>query len=372
MVSTRMSAILLAALLLSIASCAGPAQQANQQSPRELRLRVIDPDGHPLSEVHIDRHDPAAWDVVYSSDSVIREGDVHRVLLSPDIDPSFPLSVRSRFGAISVPIPSPDVKEVTVRFPLPGTLDLTVTGIHGDPGHYMIFVAAVRGGATDGYFEGTIHPDDTLAEMAFQPGQYDLEIVRHPLGYDPLIAKRITIKSGVNRLALQLPETYDLTITLPDDATGEFLEAWSATGTPINADREGERQFEYVGLTPGTYSFVLERGEQEEVMTVRVPCPATVDFHPSRIDALHVRVWNLSKEEPLAQAGFEDGDLVIEVQGQSFTSWREARGLLRKAASNAKVEVTVVRQDRQLKLTVPGETIQRQLGTASDMTPTLR
>jgi len=373
MVSTRVIAILHTALLLSFASCAQPTQQTDQESARELCLRVLDPEGNPLSEVYIDRHDPAAWDVVYSSDSVIREGDVHRVLLSPDIDPSFPLSVGSRFGAVSVPIPSPDVKEVTVRFPLPGTLDLSVTGTHGHLGHYLVFVAAVRGGASDGYFEGTIHPDDYLSEMAFQPGQYDLEIVRHPQGYDPLIAKRITIKSGVNRLAVQLPETHDLTITLPNDATGEFLEAWSATGTPIHAEQEGERQFEYVGLVPGTYTFVLKRDEEEDAMAVRVPCPGPVRFRPSRIDALHVRVCPLyPEEEPLAQAGFEDGDLVVEIQGVGFTNWREARELLREASSIARVEVTVLRQDRKLRLNVPGWTIQGQLGTSGDMTPTLR
>jgi hypothetical protein len=354
-------------LLVAVEACGGQSKATD--GAQEFTLHVFGPDGKVVNDATVSRHEPAGHDVILEFGSAVLDGESYRVRLTPGIDREIPLTVSSRFGAAKLPIPAPGTDDVTVRFRRPGTIDLAIRGIHGDPSKYLVFVTAAGEGPSDGYYEGSLDPENTLAETSFQPGMHDLTVVRHTQGYEPLLSERVRIDAGENRLAYRLPTTYDATILLPEKAHGRFVAAVSETGTSIDADHEKKDRFEYEGLLPGTYYFVLEGDGDEDAMAVRLAASGLVEFRPSRIDAIRVNLSPLGTEnDPLATAGFQDGDRILAIGGQGFASWREALSMLGESAASPEVRVTLLRGDQQLELTVSGTL----LGEAKDLTPANR
>jgi len=361
-------AILLLTSFLTLPACKVP-DKGPCLTP-DFRLRVLDPDGTPVKLILVDQHPPGVWDVISNCDDVCPEGDAFRIFPGPHIDRKLPLCVGVRgLGAVSISIPPFEVEEVTVRFEQPGTLDVIATGMHGAPGRYLITVAATGDGPSDCYFEGTLDPEDGLAEFPLQPGEYAVEICQPSLRYDPIFATRVTVKPGLNLLPIDLPPSYDIAIRLPGERDEEWIAAFTPDGAPLFEDREEAGLFEYVGLPPGAYSFVLHGDEQEDAMTVQVPAERVVLFQPSRIDGMRVRV--IFDHESLVQAGMRDGDLVIAMAGTEFCSWRMALSLVDIAAVLPEVEITILRNDQRLLRKVPGKLL-RDAVDQNRLTPVRR
>jgi hypothetical protein len=104
----------------------------------------------------------------------------------------------------------------------------------------------------------------------------------------------------------------------------------------------------FEGLPAGEYqisgSGALPRGQ----MRVNVPGQTTVRYEPQTVNAYFVRIR--SPEGYAAKAGLREGDLVVGIDGQEFTSEAQMGALLTLAREKEECALLVLRGRRTLTL----------------------
>ncbi len=255
-------------------------------------------------------------------------------------------------------------QEFTVRFSLPASVHVTVTGFDQSPEAPAMSVkleaiASVEGieshaaGAIAGAAASfkPVGADGTTTLGPVQPGKYEVVLAMKAHGDEEECARMaITLAPGANAVKIALPAFHSLTVLCAGAEPGSNFHIWRSVldARPITAEIDDQGRASVEHLTPGEYAISLPNENGVGVMTVQVPGPAQVVFAPQAVDALRVAVT--SEDGRLARAGFRDGDLIIGVDGAEFENAQQMMFLLMSHSAAARVQLNILRGGVRLEI----------------------
>jgi hypothetical protein len=320
-------------------------------------LRVYGEDGKPVKDVDID----TAYETSTSSSSGggvwARRADGAFLVFHHEHDyeegGTYRIEATSKeYGSKRVTYKRGETRELEIRFGAPAQLLVTVESFADHPHAASISFGLSRKGSDEGQAANKA-PDGTgaLTLGPVEAGEYDLVTYVSQERFERVVAERraVTLRPGENRMSVALPRLYPLTI-LADPGTQLLL---SRVDDPESGrlgrkcDSDGRASFP--ALAAGRYQ-VLSWGPGGGQMEVTLPGPAEVAFKPGRIDALRVTITD--PDGTIGKAGFQNGDVVIAIDGKEFENLAALQMLMAIAMNKEKASFTVLRGGRQLELTV--------------------
>ena len=186
------------------------------------------------------------------------------------------------------------------------------------------------------------------------PGHYTLEILRWqsrrggpmpgPGGWGVLVLDRyeMELKPGRNDFSVRYPELFKLTVHVGIRKSGELRLYSRDRNVELPAtDTEDGPEFKYV--PPGDWVLCDYLGRQ----SVHVDGNTEVDFEPTDADCF--KITDAGPDHPMAEAGFQTGDLVIEMYGLDLAGMRDWKGNRPEDLSN--VTWAVLRGGERVSIT---------------------
>ncbi|MBI1849827.1 MAG: hypothetical protein HYR85_05735 [Planctomycetes bacterium] len=245
----------------------------------------------------------------------------------------------------------PGQREATIRFADAATLDVSLSGYRGSGFEGLLSVELRRpssgvdprfayGGSNDKVFDA----DGNVTLGPAETGDYEIILKANSRAKTawsqtiPVNVTSVTLQGGTNAITLPLPSLYPLTVRVPDGKAGESLQLQSSAKGSRRAwlhrelDENGKAQFE--NLPAGDYRIDRTGAGMPEIMRVRLPGPSEVSFEAEPQNALVVSITD--RNGTLATAGFQDGDVIVAIDGKEFSTLIEAFGAM--TASMAKKE----------------------------------
>ena len=272
------------------------------------------------------------------------------------------------YGSESVEVADSTSGMIEITFREPGRAIVRVPGYKGSDLFGRVLVqlqpSTTTGNAGMVYYGGYRQNDRTPDENEevrvgpLSPGEYNLilqysETRRGRWSTGELARQPVTVNPGENHFSIGIPPIYSLEVLFPADVAGG-----SVTIQAVDSSNQfGARHEQFKGnsvtieaLVAGEYTVrAWGSGIENGSMTVVVPS-APVVFDPPPVNAIRVHVSD--PEGPLAQAGFENGDVIRKINGQTFEGEEQLAmlGVFFQGASE--VTVTVGRGDQEVELTV--------------------
>lgn len=336
---------------------------------------VYDPHGALLPEVEfqvgIVRQGNSNW----GSQGSIRQRDGGHLLLASEPQGArgggkaeYLVSVyHTAYGELQQAVPSLQGAHIEFRYQLPAHLDFTLLGYAGSNVVGRIQVLVIPAGNDGGHHSVGAQVFDSTGTVRlgpYAPGAHVLRIVYQDTRENhwftsPIHEETVTLQAGENRLSRPLPPLYSVTIVVPqaagsahvnlvrighEDAFGGRHEELDATG-----------RITLEGLVEGRYRLrVWGEDTPPGSMDIEVPAPGPIVFDPPPVNAIRVDIHD--PEGALAHMGFQNGDFIVRINGQSF-SGHEELALLGTFLQGARaVPVTVLRGTQEIDLTLePGK-----------------
>ena len=175
--------------------------------------------------------------------------------------------------------------------------------------------------------------------------------------------------AGQNTASVAIPSVSDLVVAA-GDRKGSLMLQSLATHENFFEQLDANGGVTYEALAAGDYTLQTFGVGPFEMMRVRVPHGGVLRFEPMVVNAALVSIAD--RAGTLAKAGFEDGDLIVGIDGAEFTSSQQLQGILMQALAKATLAFDVERGGRRLKIeVVPGEMIDPSKHGGS-ITPTTR
>ncbi len=288
-----------------------------------------------------------------------------------------------KYGSKTAAFDYQSADTIEVQFVDPAFLDVTVRGLAGSDlegrlegvlalteenngARHTRYVTQQSGQGFDGDGRKRFGP--------VEPGEYMLHLqVRHKRHQHRVIhEERVQVGTGENAVTVPLPAVYTLTVRMPEGREKMRIQIQKSgggmydNGTP---DESGTLVFETLGA--GEYKLTSWGGPNGGQMTVRVPETLEVTFEPEEINALEVKIT--SAEGKLAQAGLEDGDLVVGIDGTEFESMLQMQTLFVTAMSKGSESTLMVdRGGRRLEVKLNVQAMQDPNGIGGNMEPASR
>lgn len=267
---------------------------------------------------------------------------------------------------------------LTITYASPSRLDVTLRG--GDPADYQVSAKVAAEGdqrmyQTHYYVGSSGSPmgpkrfgDDGVATFTqLQPGTYELTVTKAPLtsenrwhhGEKVLVSDTVTLSGESSACTLTLPTLHEVIVSAPKVNAGTTFMLSPKTGNdPFFRGHEAKTdeggQAVFTEIPAGEYT-LRSRSNWQESMTITVPC-GTVVYDPKSPNSLIVS--GVVKNGIGAKAGFQNGDVIVGVDGTRATSVPALSMLFIKAAEET-VDVTVRRGRNEIVL---------QLGPLGDVT----
>jgi PDZ domain len=353
-----------------------------------LVLRVVGPDGRLLSDVDVStgfRSKSGGSSV--SGGGELRQPDGtfwvahHGWQGLEDEEGTNSVTVRAEgYPAKTVEYRRSETSELTVELGEPAILDVTVEGY--DPrtleGTIGVAIEEEKAAEEEG---GDDSPRFRAARMArrrfsrmnldeaeeiangkrtigpLEPGNYRvlLQYQGGRRGGFPVAATPVTIRAGKNSVSIRMPALYSLRVRVdggPRRMNLSLGPAQEGGDLPISSGQEvgSDGQAVFDGLPAGTYKITLHTDGEPGEMLVSVPGQREVRFQARKLDAMLLKLRDA--EGRLAKAGFQDGDLIVGVNGAGFESRNEWWNLLRQGFKEKEVKVQVQRGGALLELSV--------------------
>jgi len=261
----------------------------------------------------------------------------------------------SRFGSKSVPVPS-GTRALQVRFAAPAKLRATIAGYEGSGRegklHLSLDPADLDEHAPRAWVQGAgVAADGTQLFGPVESGAWRLKLelqTKQQWNRRRLATLDLQLAPGDNAATIAIPSLSDVVVEAVGRQGGMMLQdPKTKEGWHEQLDADGRVTFE--AMPAGDY--VLQSfGGAFEMMRVRVPTAGVVRFEPMVINAARVTIEK--RDGTLANAGFEDGDLIVGIDGQEFESSMQMQGLLMQSLGKAKVVFAVERGSRRLTIEV--------------------
>lgn len=378
-----------------------------------LHVIVLRPTGEPLEDVSFEAtftssQGSASSARMASAASAVRRADggfwvfadesMAKKRLGGGKDIKLTLDVISdEFGRKAVPVPAGESGPLVVRFSGAATLEVTIAGYAGSGLEDVISLSLVPvDGESDALGErsrrasvsfGSDPPTpDAEGRQTFGPveeGPYEV-VVEVKVGgdaWDRAVAERVPVnlRAGANAITVGVPAVYPLTVELGKQASltvaptkardGHRPRPWWVHRT---SDASGKVVFERLPAGSYTLTSFGEGGPLgPAIMTVSVPGATEVKFTPELVNAIRVSITDPNGY--LAQAGFEDGDLIVGVDGAEFVSSEQMMLAFMASLARPEVKMAVQRGSQRFDIAVDGVKLMKgPHGMGGDFEPASR
>ncbi len=266
-----------------------------------------------------------------------------------------------RFGTKEVQYEPKKGAEVVVRFVVPAELEVVVPNYAGSGFEGKVNVAvekpakdARRGGQSFGYGRDKVDFEGKKTLGPMEPGEYEivLYIQAERSGQRPVARQPVTLAPGKNSASISIPPLYTVTVIVPDATPNMHLELqplrrqegyWGG-GQQVN--KEGRTTF--TSISPGEYRLRTWGGSGPEEMRINVQGDMEVRFEPKTMNALQVTIGE--EEGLLTQVGFQDGDLIIGIDGKEIENLAQIQAAMFTSAE--RVTLMVQRGGKTVELSV--------------------
>jgi len=265
------------------------------------------------------------------------------------------------FGSMGVEV-FQGTRSVDLRFAPPATLHVTVPGYVGGPYVGRVNFSLERAG--EGIHKlgwgggGAPGGSDGVAKIGpLQAGRHRLVMTISEKGQQrwnqsEAASMELSLVPGDNHVAMSIPALHSLVVRMPAGSEGrltlQMIGRTSQRARSAEVPKDGVATF--TELPPGEWRLTCMGGASPGVMHVSVPSGGPVDYEPMVVNALRAVVQDGAGQ--LAAAGFQDGDLVVAVEGKEIASFLDLQ-LLSTAARMAKsLTLTVQRGAERIPLTV--------------------
>jgi hypothetical protein len=284
----------------------------------------------------------------------------HHVVQEEHEDPDVRhwINVRSnRFGAQRVEYDRASTRELTVRFEAPATLEVTLDGYLGTEYEGVVRLSlreASKGGSGSyysSYYGGSRqNPLSAEGKQKFgpvQPGDYvisvGLQMERY--GSRTVATVPVALKSGANRETVSLPALYTLTVLLDaKDGSQVYIRQQGGYTSASKKVKDGRAVFEK--LAAGDYT-IHAQGKQ---MVVKIPGQTEVRLEGQAMNAYRVSITD--PKGNMAQAGLQDGDVIIGIDDTEFEDTSQMWAAVTLAKSKKSVTLTLIRGNARHRMSV--------------------
>jgi len=355
-------------------------------------LWVYDPKGRPLLDgVSVRVHYRVSEGMMAFSSSagtsLIKQSNGSFLVIpqwrSEDFDPASASCVlvvsHDLYGKAFLPFDPAEDKELEIRFEKPAFLSVTIEGAAESESAQKLRVELRPVVQEESGFDFAEEPPRKVPPTGkvdlgpLAPGDYHVLL---SLGWRDITfaSVRVNLKSGRNEITIPMPELYEVVVILPEDkkdlrlSLKETGKRWPY-GRSAKADAEGRVIFKDV--PPGKYQ-ITSNDPLGGLMEIEVPAPGPILYEPKPLNAL--RVISLKPGGLFAQAGLQEGDLVIGVNGKEFKNLLDIQVSMAAAAAKGKTKVMILRDGRKLTVTLDlGDFLKRSPGAlGGDFEPATR
>ena len=243
---------------------------------------------------------------------------------------------------------APGQRELDVRLVAPATITVTVAGyVESGIAEDLRLVVRSEDDEFQGYHRGLqIDAAGVATHGPVEPGHFVIEL-QHDAdrSWDDRTLARVELQArpGDNAVTLTVPALYTVRVRVdhPEVSRISLVEDVEDRFSGRVRVEDGVAVFE--GIPAGDYFLVAPPF---------APQPVSVPTGEVRYDVIEPNAMRVSIEDPdgaLARLGFQDGDVIIGVDGTEFSNLRHMQALL-TGASGAGHEVLVQRGRRQLRI----------------------
>lgn len=274
----------------------------------------------------------------------------------------------------------PTAHRVEVAFVPPARVAVTLQGYAGSGLERRVGMRllARRGDdepRDDRFFgESSVDDDGTESFGPIEPGDYVLQMWLVGSGLNRwdrrlLSELAVSVVAGDNRVAVPIPALYSLTVeTAGEEEPSLVLERVPSQYGTIGGKRDASGRVVFEDLAAGDY--LLESNVEGGRMAVTIPCSGVLRFARKTADALLVSIED--EHGRMQQAGFEDGDVLIAVDGKDPADATALRSALSAALARKRVTIALLREGRRVELVLDGTALANPFELGASLSPTAR
>ncbi|MBL8842162.1 MAG: hypothetical protein JNL90_11620 [Planctomycetes bacterium] len=281
-------------------------------------------------------------------------GDVDLLAPWPD-DVTVQLIVNhSRYGRKAVDV-AKGTRALQVRYSSPATLLAAIDGFVGSgyEARLSMTLESVGEDAAPSFSnQRSLGADGTQQFGPVESGRYRLTLrVQGDNAWERrVIANReVELAPGENRASIALPTLCDVVIAVPGGAGSISLQGGPGHEN-FYATLDGEGIAAFKAMPAGDYVAQLHGGDGMQMMQLRLPASGVVRFEPMVVNAMRVLLDH--RDGKLAAMGFEDGDLLVGVDGVEFESSQQLQMAVMQVIGKKEAKFTVERGRRRVELAV--------------------
>lgn len=260
----------------------------------------------------------------------------------------------ARFGRKSVAV-AKGTRALQVRFSSPATLLASIDGFAGsgyESRLSMTLEAAGEDAAPSFNQQRSLGADGTQQFGPVESGRYRLVLrVQGAQSWEQrrVATREVELAPGENRASIALPTLCDVVIAVPGGAGSISLQGGPGQES-LYATLDGEGVAAFKALPPGDYVAQLHGSDGMQMMNLRLPADGVVRFEPMVVNAMRVLID--TRDGKLAELGFEDGDLLVGVDGVEFETSQQLQMAVMQAIGKKEAKFTVERGRRRVELTI--------------------
>lgn len=281
-------------------------------------------------------------------------GDVDLLQPWPD-DVTVQLIVNHpRFGRKAVAV-AKGTRALQVRYSATATLLASIDAFVGS-GHEsrlsMTLEALAEQAGPSWNQPQSLGADGTQEFGPVESGRYRLELrVQGDNAWDRRIVatREVELAPGENRASIALPKLCDVVIAVPGGAGSISLQGGPGRES-FHATLDGEGIAAFKSLAAGDYVAQLHGSDGMQMMNLRLPVSGVVRFEPMVVNAMRVLID--ARDGKLAELGFEEGDLLVGVDGVEFESSQQLQMAVMQAIGKKEATFTVQRGRRSVELKI--------------------
>ncbi len=311
-------------------------------------IRILGPDGtpEPFVNVNVGCRD-ARW---LGKVERLEPGVFH--VFARGVGGTCYISVSSKeYGYLEVEFDPESDAETTIQLSEPAFLEVVLPGYAGSRYEGSARIIVDRPGrwkGAPGFLRVPPGPDGRQLFGPYQPGEWEVIFWRSMMS-TPLIRVPLTLVSGRQEVALDLPQIFHLDVLVEDEEgrKGFYLRRLDGPSGHSSPGPVTDGRFRFEGLCAGEYVLSRHLGPREH-MPLTITGDRTVRFRPIVLDALRIEIADA--DGPLSGSGLKHGDLVLSIDGTKITGERQGWALLQAAVKKGRAALTVRRDGKLLSM----------------------